>query len=247
MARLILTILLALSLIWGCAASSPAELKTARTAVAKAYAAGAPQYAPAAYRVARAALKHGETLAERGDCEHARGPLIIASKKAVQAIFRSRKERADQLKRARQAADRAAAAAEGERLRQATAAIYSNPHPQLPPPKKIAAPAVAPRHETKPSPPPPPPKPVVKYTVAEGETLWTIAARKDIYLDALLWPLIYKANRDQIKDPRQIYPGQVLNIPREISQSEIEDARARARRSRVFPLEVLMKNQQAGN
>lgn len=77
--------------------------------------------------------------------------------------------------------------------------------------------------------------------MTEGETLWTIAARKDIYFDSFLWPLIYQANRDQIKDPRQIYPGQVLSIPRDTSETEKEEAREKARKSDVFPVQLLMK------
>jgi nucleoid-associated protein YgaU len=31
--------------------------------------------------------------------------------------------------------------------------------------------------------------------------------------DPTLWPLLYRANRDQIKDPSLLYPGQRLTIP----------------------------------
>jgi nucleoid-associated protein YgaU len=52
------------------------------------------------------------------------------------------------------------------------------------------------------------------YTVRRGETLPQIAGRTEIYNDASLWPLIYRANRDQIRDPKRLWPGQVLTIPR---------------------------------
>ena len=52
------------------------------------------------------------------------------------------------------------------------------------------------------------------YTVRRGETLPQIAGRVEIYNDASLWPLIYRANRDQIRDPKRLWPGQVLTIPR---------------------------------
>lgn len=77
--------------------------------------------------------------------------------------------------------------------------------------------------------------PIVKYTVGSGENLWSIAARPDIYADALLWPLLYQANRDQIRDPRQIYPGQTLSVPRNTSEAQKEEARETARRSTIFP------------
>jgi nucleoid-associated protein YgaU len=78
------------------------------------------------------------------------------------------------------------------------------------------------------------------YLVRGGETLWTIAARREIYADALLWPAIYKSNRDQIKDPRQIYPGQKLSIPRNLTEIEKLEAREKARRSKIFPVEGLL-------
>lgn len=85
----------------------------------------------------------------------------------------------------------------------------------------------------------PPPQPTLSpspnYIVGNGETLWSIAARSNIYADALLWPLLYQANRDQIRDPRQIYPGQTLSIPRNASEAQKEEAREVARRSKIFP------------
>lgn len=52
------------------------------------------------------------------------------------------------------------------------------------------------------------------YVVKRGETLPQIAARPEIYNDASLWQLIYRSNRDQVRDPYQLWPGQVLKIPR---------------------------------
>jgi len=53
------------------------------------------------------------------------------------------------------------------------------------------------------------------HTVVKGECLWYIAGYPEIYGNPLEWPRIYEANRDIIKDPDLIYPGQVLKIPRE--------------------------------
>ena len=77
-------------------------------------------------------------------------------------------------------------------------------------------------------------KPRLSYTVSEGERLWAIAKRADVYGDRLLWPLLYQANRDQIKDPRQIYAGQTLTIPRNVSEEEREKARNFAKKSDIF-------------
>jgi nucleoid-associated protein YgaU len=68
-------------------------------------------------------------------------------------------------------------------------------------------------------------QPVSKYTVKRGETLPQIAAQPEVYGDASLWPLIYRANRDQVRDPGVLWPGQVLRIPRNIERSEIIEAR----------------------
>jgi nucleoid-associated protein YgaU len=54
---------------------------------------------------------------------------------------------------------------------------------------------------------------VRSYTVVSGDSLSKIAKRE--YGDAQKWRQIYEANRDQIKDPDLIYPGQVLTIPAE--------------------------------
>ncbi len=63
------------------------------------------------------------------------------------------------------------------------------------------------------------------YTVRRGETLPQISARSEIYNDSTLWPIIYRANRDQIRDPKQLWPGQVFVIPRNFSRDEAVEAR----------------------
>lgn len=65
----------------------------------------------------------------------------------------------------------------------------------------------------------------LRYTVRRGETLPQIAARTEIYNDSSLWPLIYRANRDQIRDPKQLWPGQVLKIPRHFSREDALEAK----------------------
>ena len=63
------------------------------------------------------------------------------------------------------------------------------------------------------------------YTVRRGETLPQIAARSEIYNDATLWPILYRANRDQIRDPKQLWPGQVLKVPRNYTRDEANEAK----------------------
>jgi nucleoid-associated protein YgaU len=50
------------------------------------------------------------------------------------------------------------------------------------------------------------------YTVQKGDTLSKIS--KQYYGDANQYNRIFEANRDQLKDPDKIFPGQVLKIPR---------------------------------
>ena len=49
------------------------------------------------------------------------------------------------------------------------------------------------------------------YEVVAGDSLSKIAKRH--YGDANKWPRIYEANRDLIKDPNLIFPGQKIRIP----------------------------------
>jgi len=49
------------------------------------------------------------------------------------------------------------------------------------------------------------------YTVKSGDSLSKIA--KHIYGDGNKWHRIYEANRDKIKNPDLIHPGQELTIP----------------------------------
>jgi nucleoid-associated protein YgaU len=49
------------------------------------------------------------------------------------------------------------------------------------------------------------------YTVQSGDSLSKIA--KHVYGDANKWHAIFDANRDKIRNPDLIQPGQVLTLP----------------------------------
>jgi nucleoid-associated protein YgaU len=49
------------------------------------------------------------------------------------------------------------------------------------------------------------------YVVVSGDSLSKIAKRE--YGDANAWNRIFEANKDILKDPNKIYPGQKLKIP----------------------------------
>lgn len=57
---------------------------------------------------------------------------------------------------------------------------------------------------------PQPPRPVT-VTVQPGFTLWGIAQER--YGDGVLYVQVFEANRDKIRDPDLIYPGQVFTVP----------------------------------
>ncbi len=48
-------------------------------------------------------------------------------------------------------------------------------------------------------------------TVQPGNTLWAIA--RDNYGEGILYVRLFEANRDRIRDPDLIYPGQIFEIP----------------------------------
>lgn len=49
------------------------------------------------------------------------------------------------------------------------------------------------------------------HEVQKGDTLGKIA--RQYYGDASLYMTIFEANKDQLKDPNRIFPGQKLRIP----------------------------------
>jgi nucleoid-associated protein YgaU len=55
-----------------------------------------------------------------------------------------------------------------------------------------------------------PPEPTF-YTVKSGDSLSKIA--KEVYGDPMKWEALFEVNREVIKDPDLIYPGQKIRIP----------------------------------
>jgi LysM repeat protein len=59
---------------------------------------------------------------------------------------------------------------------------------------------------------PPAVEPFDFYTIVSGDSLSKIAKR--YYGDAMKYPVLFEANREIIKNPDLIYPGQVLRVPK---------------------------------
>jgi len=49
------------------------------------------------------------------------------------------------------------------------------------------------------------------YTIVKGDTLSKIAQRE--YGEAKLWRKVFEHNKDVIKDPDKIFPGQTIQLP----------------------------------
>lgn len=64
---------------------------------------------------------------------------------------------------------------------------------------------------TPPKPDVPVAPPAVFYSVVSGDSLWKIAQKH--YGDGNKWNALFEANREVIKDPDLIYPGQQIRVP----------------------------------
>jgi hypothetical protein len=69
------------------------------------------------------------------------------------------------------------------------------------------------------------------YVVAANDNLWRIAEKPEVYGNAYLWPLIWHANADRLKEPSALYTGMKLRIPSNPSVLEVTDAIDYARRN----------------
>ncbi len=58
------------------------------------------------------------------------------------------------------------------------------------------------------------------YTVENGDYLWKISKKDEIYGDAYQWIRIYCVNKEQIKDPNLIFPEQILKVARGVGENE---------------------------
>ncbi len=195
-------------LLWLCAGCSPSPLPEVRTTLERLQREGADRLLTAEYRSVEETLSNAEKLQQEQNSEEAERYLQLARLKArlLERNLAAEKTRLEEERKFREQAELERTAAEQLRLAKENQAEEARIQQE-----KLS-------REWERSLP-------AYHTVKRGETLPQIAAQRDVYNDASLWPLLYRANRDQIRDPSYIWPGQVLLIPRNVSREELAEAR----------------------
>lgn len=209
------------------AAAAAAEAQR-QAAEARKQAEAAAEAEAARQRIAAAAAEAEQKAREKAAQEAAAAAAAAEQTRrdALEATRRRTQEMKEAALRAKQQQQAPVAPAETPAAPTPVAETPAAPTPvaETPAPPVAPAPAVeaAPVVEA-PTPPvaPPPaaeaPAPAVEaapmrtYVVKADDTLSHIALR--FYGKASRWPEIYEANKDTIKNPRYIYPGQVIKIP----------------------------------
>ena len=67
------------------------------------------------------------------------------------------------------------------------------------------------------------------YVVQDGESLWHVAGQQEVYGNSYLWPLVWQANKNKVKQPYQLYKGLRLTIPAHPTVQEVAEALAESK------------------
>jgi nucleoid-associated protein YgaU len=223
-----LILISAILLLVACAKPPHQELDATEYLVVRAYNFQASIYAPEDYQAAFAALEDGRRLILERDYPAAQAALAFARQHALRAYSST------EIAKAREAAEAQARLKAEEEVRlkaEEEARLKAEEEARLKAEEEARLKAEEEARKVS-----EPRTTFTSYRVGGGETLASIAALPGVYGDPLLWPLLYQGNRDQIKDPSQIYAGQILTIPRGLMASDLELARQKARESGLFGL-----------
>jgi nucleoid-associated protein YgaU len=237
-------------LIGGCCHPPVKQISMAKAQLMEAREAGAPLYAPEKYKEAEILLSQAEAESKK-ECNKSWKTVKFAQKKAAEAKEDALKKKADAKVSAQKALEEAQEALKAAQeveasqyapdlyqvacstLKEAVKSFKGEDYVQALQQAKRAAKLakrakdaaikvkeeLAGKGNAKTS----------THVVQKGECLWAISSHSQIYNDPLLWPLIYWANKAQIKDPDLICPGQVLFLPRSVPGEEKEKAISFAR------------------
>ena len=85
------------------------------------------------------------------------------------------------------------------------------------------------------------------YTVQANDTLWSIAAKPEVYGSGWKYPLIIKANKEMLRNPNNLKVGSDLQIPRDYSKEEEEAAKEALKNSRRGPPEHRWRRELGGD
>ncbi len=205
--RLTLPLFLFLSLaaISACARPPVKEMAGAGVAISAARAAGAEAHAPAGYRRARHLFDRSVRDVEASEYGQGRKHALEARKVALEA-----EEVAWRARRIEEKERREQSPMEGQpRIIPTARAILKLSSQSNENGRKHSALAA---------------RPALRHRVVLGESLWKISGYPRVYNDPFKWPLLYRANREQIADPDLIYSGQKLKIERDHNPQDVAGA-----------------------
>ncbi len=83
------------------------------------------------------------------------------------------------------------------------------------------------------------------YVVMKGDSLWKISGKAEVYGNPYQWPLIFKANQAKIKDADLIFPGQMFDINRAASASDVAAAVRHAKTRGAWSIGVVEESDKA--
>jgi len=226
-----LLIIAGVALLCGCAPGNALKRDESSLLLERVRVAGVQELFPEQYRDLVATFDKGEELHLAGDVSAADGYYGFAITKAMllesafaeeiksrEAAARREAElklRAEAELKAKQERERAEAEAAAARAAEEARAAARRAEAERAETRRRAERAKYEREQNLP----------LRHTVKRGETLPQIAALPEVYGEASLWPLLYRANRDQIRDPRVLWPGQQLKIPRNLDRNDLSEAR----------------------
>lgn len=213
-----------LLLLAACAKPPRQELDATEYLVARAYGYQSPAYALDEYQAAFNALEDGRRLIAEDEYDDARTALAFARQHALRAYALT------EMAKAREAAEEEIRRAAEEEARLKAEVIRKTEEAEARRKAEEEARRKAGEEVRKST----EARMFTEYQVGGNDNLASIAALVGVYGDPMLWPLLYQANRDQIKDPTQIYVGQVLKIPRGLLASDLDSARQKAREAGLF-------------